>query len=127
MMSLKSRLICIVMGFVVLGIVSFLVRRRRLYNVYAITWFLVSITFLCMGIFPGFVENIAALLGIYFTPAAILVVALGGLGAVVLHLSIIVTEQHKQIRQFEKEIALVRKQSPLKNGNFSQAPEKVGH
>lgn len=115
MMSLKSRLICIVMGFVVLGIVSFLVRRRRLYNVYAITWFLVGIVFLSMGIFPSFVENIAALLGIHFTPAAILVVAVGGLGAIVLHLSIIVTEQHKQIRQFEKEIALVRKQFPAKD------------
>lgn len=114
MMSLKARLICIVMGFVVLVIVSFLVRRRRLYNIYAISWFLVSITFLCMGVFPGFVENIAALLGVYFTPAAILVVAVGGLGAIVLHLSIIVTEQHKQIRQFEKEIALVRKQLPAK-------------
>lgn len=123
MMSLKSRLICIMMGIVVLGIVSFLVRRRRLYNVYAITWFLVSLIFLGMGIFPGFVENIAALLGIYFTPAAILVVAVGGLGAIVLHLSIIVTEQHKQIRQFEKEIALVRKQLPAKDGDFNQAPK----
>lgn len=112
MMSVKARLICIVVGLIVLGIVSFLVRRRRIYNFYAITWFLVSIAFFCMGIFPSVVNNIATLLGIYFTPAAILVVALGGIGVIVLHLSIIVSEQHTQIRQFEKEMALLRKQRP---------------
>ncbi|MBF0292166.1 MAG: DUF2304 domain-containing protein [Nitrospinae bacterium] len=112
MMSLKARLICILLGILVLLIVSYLVRRRRLYNIYAITWFLASITFVSMGVFPGFVENLALLLGIYFTPAAILVVAIMGLGAIVLHLSIIVTDQHKQIRHFEKEIALVRRQAP---------------
>ena len=109
MMSLRARLISIAVGLILLGIVSFLVRRRRLYNIYAITWFLVSLLFLCMGVFTGFIENLASLLGIYFTPAAIIVVAVGGLMGIVLHLSVIVTEQHKQIRQFEKEIALLRK------------------
>ena len=52
------------------------------------------------------------MLGIYFTPAAIIVVAVGGTMAIVLHLSIIVSEQHKQIRHFEKEIALLKKESP---------------
>jgi len=115
MMSVRSRLICIVMGFIILGTVSFLVRKRQLYNIYAITWFLASITFFLMGIFAHFVEMIAELLGVYFTPVAIIVVAVGGLGAIVLHLSVIVTEQYKQIRQFEKEIALLRRQSPLSN------------
>ncbi|MFI5350080.1 MAG: DUF2304 domain-containing protein, partial [Elusimicrobiota bacterium] len=82
--------------------------------IYAITWFLAGLAFLGMGSFPSAVEFSARLLGIYSTPAAILVVAISGVGAVVLHLSIIVTEQHKQIRQFEKEIALLRKQTPPK-------------
>src|SRR5688572_17801283 len=112
MMSFRARLISILAGIIVLGIVSFLVRRRKVYNIYAISWFLFGVLFLAMGVFPGFVEGLATSLGIYFTPAAILVVALGGLMGIVLHLSIIVTEQHKQIRQFEKEIALIRKQAP---------------
>ncbi len=62
--------------------------------------------------FPTFVETLAAMLGIYFTLAAIIVVAVGGTMAIVLHLSIIVSEQHRQIRNFEKEIALLKKESP---------------
>ena len=113
MMSFKARLISVLLGIAVLSLVSILVRRRRIYNIYAITWFLFSLLFISMGLFPGFVETLAAMLGIYFTPAAILVVAVGGTMAIVLHLSIIVSEQHKQIRSFEKEIALIKKKSPV--------------
>ena len=112
MLSLKARLISFLVGIAFLGLVSFLVRRRKIYNIYAITWFLFSLLFIIMGVFPTFVETLASMLGIYFTPAAIIVVAVGGTMAIVLHLSIIVSEQHKQIRQFEKEIALLKKESP---------------
>jgi hypothetical protein len=112
MLSLTARIESIIFGLVVLMIVSFLVRRRRLYNVYAITWFLVSLSFILMGAVPYIVEAVAQLLGIYFTPAAILVIAIGGILGILLHLSIIVTDQNKQIRRFEKEIALLREQLP---------------
>lgn len=112
MMSLQARLISLLLGIAVVLLVSFLVRRRRIYNIYAISWFLFGLMFISMAVFPHFVELLAAMLGIYFVPAAILVVAVGGTMAVVLHLSIIVSEQHKQIRQFEKEIALLKKESP---------------
>lgn len=112
MMSLRARLISIVIGLLILSLVSFLVRKRRIYNIYAITWFLISLLFLAMGVFPTLVETLAALMGIYFSPAAILIVAIGGLMGIVLHLSIIVTDQHKMIRNFEKELALQKEKSP---------------
>ncbi len=112
MMSLKARIIGLVFGLLVLVVVSFLVRRRKLYNIYAITWFMISLLLIAISVVPGFVEGVAALLGIYSTQAAILVAAVGGMMAIVLHLSIIVTDQHKQIRQFEKELALLKKQQP---------------
>lgn len=115
MMTLRARIISILLGFVILGFVSFLVRRRRLDNLYAMTWFLVSLALVAVGLVTGFIEFLASALGIYSTAVAILVVAFGGLMTIVLHLSVIVTEHHKQIRQFEKEIALLKKQSPESN------------
>ena len=114
MMSLKARLISLLLGLIILVFVSFLVRRRKIYNIYAITWFLFSLLFVSMGLFPSVVETLAGMLGIYFPPAAIIAVAMGGIIAIVLHLSIIVSEQHKQIRMFEKEIALLKKVTPRK-------------
>jgi hypothetical protein len=114
MITLRARVISLIVGFGMAFIISYLVRKRKLYNIYAASWFLMSLIFIALGLFSQFIDQLAALLGIYFVPAAILVVAVGGLMAIVLHLSMIVTEQHKQIRQFEKEFALLKIKSPNK-------------
>lgn len=96
------------MGLLIIAVISFFVRRRRIYTVHAITWLSLGLIFLIMGIFPVFIEYLAKLLGIYFVPAAIIVVTLGGLMFTVLHLTIIVSGQHKKIRSFEKEISILK-------------------
>ena len=116
-MTLRARIIAFLLGLIILFIVSFLIRRRRLYNVYAIMWFLISLVFLSMALFPRSVEALAGLLGIFSTPIAILVIAIGGMLGILLHISIILTEHHKLIRKYEKEIALLRMQESLKDKN----------
>ena len=96
------------MGFLIVAVISFFVRRRRIYTVHAITWLSLGLLFLIMGIFPVLIEYLARLLGIYFVPTAIIAVTLGGLLFTVLHLTIIASEQHKKIRSFEKEISILK-------------------
>ena len=107
-MSLRARIICFLLGLLIIALISFFVRRRRIYTVHAITWLSLGGLFLIMGIFPKFIEYLAQLLGIYFVPTAIIVVTLGGLLFTVLHLTIIASEQHKKIRSFEKEISILK-------------------
>jgi hypothetical protein len=107
-MSLRARIICIILGLLIVMVISFFVRRRRIYTVHAITWLSLGMLFLIMGIFPILIEYLARLLGIYFVPTAIIAVTLGSLLGTVLHLTIIASEQHKKIRSFEKEIAILK-------------------
>jgi hypothetical protein len=107
-MSFRARIICIILGFLIVAVISFFVRRRRIYTVHAITWLSLGLLFLIMGIFPVLIEYLARLLGIYFVPTAIIAVTLGGLLFTVLHLTIIASEQHKKIRSFEKEISILK-------------------
>ena len=108
MMTLLARTISIVAGLGLFFVVSFLVRRRRIYNLYAVSWFIFCLMFLVTGIFAGFTETLATILGIYYPPTAILVLALGCLLVTVMHLSMIVSRQHKDIKRLEKEMALLR-------------------
>lgn len=108
MMSLYSRALCVIIGIIIFGVISFLVRRRRIYNFYAVTWFISALTFIILGAWPQFIEILTSLMGINLTPLAILALGIGGLMFIALHLSIIVTDQHRQIRNFEKEIALLK-------------------
>jgi hypothetical protein len=107
-MSLRARIICFIIGILIIAVISFFVRRRRIYTVHAITWLSMGILFLILGIFPIFIEYMARLFGIYFVPTAIIAATLGGLIFTVLHLTIIASDQHKKIRSFEKEIAILK-------------------
>ena len=108
MMTLLARGISIAAGLGLFFVVSFLVRRRRIYTLYAVSWFIFCLMFLVTGIFGRFTETLATILGVYYPPTAILVLALGCLLVTVMHLSMIVTQQHKDIKRLEKEMALLR-------------------
>lgn len=106
MMSLPARLISIIVGLLILIIISYLIRRRKIYNIYAFTWLMLSAFLILIGSFSPFVKFIAYAIGVDFTPVAILVLVIGGMFAILLHLSIIVSGQHQELKRLEKEIAL---------------------
>lgn len=106
MMTLTARLISIIIGSIVLIIISYLVRRRKIYNIYAFTWLSLSVLLILIGLFSPVVEFIRYVLGVDFTPIAILVLIIGGMLAILLHLSIIVSEQHQELKRLEKEASL---------------------
>jgi hypothetical protein len=112
MMDFKARALCVLVGLTILVTVSFLVRRRRLYNVYAITWFMIGFLFLVTGVFNRFTDLAAKVLGIYSPTTAILGLAMAGMLLMLLHLSVIVTAHQKEIRRLEKELAITRLQGP---------------
>jgi len=106
MMSLPARLISIIVGLVMLIIISYLIRRRQIYNIYAFTWLSFSAFLLLIGFFSPIVEFISYVIGVDFTPVAILVLIIGGMFSILLHLSIIVSGQHQELKRLEKEISL---------------------
>lgn len=111
-MSFRARAVCFIVGLVVLGMIALLVRRRRVYNVYAITWLITGLIFMAIAVNPILVDEIAAFFGIYSAANAFLAIGLGSCLMILLHLSVIVTEQHKHIRRFEKELALHNRRGP---------------
>jgi hypothetical protein len=65
-----------------------------------------------IGFFSPVVEFIRYAIGVDFTPVAILVLIIGGIFAILLHLSIIVSGQHQELKRLEKEIALFNVSKP---------------
>ena len=107
MMTLTARSISILVGLIMLIIISYLVRRRKIYNIYAFTWISLSTFLILIGFFSPVVEYLRYVIGVDFTPVAILVLIIGGMLAILLHLSIIVSEQHQELKRLEKEISLL--------------------
>ena len=107
MMSLHSRFIAFLIGIIIIFIILLFVRRKYLEHVYSFLWLIIGIFFISLAIFPNTVDLISVLLGIQFSHIGVLVISIFGLGTIILHLSTVITQHQRKIREFEKKIALM--------------------
>lgn len=106
-MTLHSRLIAFLIGIILILLILFFLRRRYLDHLYSLIWILIGLFFISISFFPNIVEEISKLLGIDFSPIGILVVSIVGLGAILLHMSSVITQHNKKIREFEKRLSII--------------------
>lgn len=97
--------------------VIYLVLKKKLLLKYSILWILYSIGLVIMSISVKWINNLAAVLNIYYAPSMIFLFGLLFLMIYMLHLSIVVTKQNNNIIKLTQEISLMknREESEKKN------------
>lgn len=93
-----------------LAIIVSLVRRRRLAEEYSLLWLLVGIAFVAISIFRGLIEEIARLLGIYYAPSAMFLIAIFFIIWLLLRFSLIVSDLAARNRVLAQEMAILKLQ-----------------
>jgi hypothetical protein len=85
-----------------------LVRRRQLGEEYSVLWLVTSIVLVVLAGSRSLLELLAQLMGIYYPPSALFVVALGGLLLAALHFSSVVTRLSAENRLLVQDLAILR-------------------
>ncbi len=101
-MTLKIRIIGFILGFFIVLITSFLVRRQKLSTVYSLTWFFLGATLILFSALKNLIFDVSSFMGIHFPPLAFFVLALFSQTLILIHLSIIVSTQFKLIKKLER-------------------------
>lgn len=112
MITLKIRLLGVIVGGLIILMTMYLVRRQKLSTLYSLTWLISGLTILVVSILKDSVMLVSSLMGIHFPPLALFVLALIGQTFVLIHLSIIVSSQFKVIKRLEKEMAILGRSGP---------------
>jgi len=107
MMTLHSRLIAFLIGIILILLILFFMRKKYLEYLYSFIWIIIGLFFISISFFPNIVELISRLLGIDFSPIGVLVISIIGLGAILLHMSSVITQHNKKIREFEKRLSII--------------------
>ncbi len=102
------------LGF--LALIVNLVRKRRLAEEYSLLWLLVGIAFVAISVFRGLIEQIARLLGIFYAPSAIFLIAIFFIVWLLLRFSLIVSDLARKNRVLAQEIALLRLEMDERTG-----------
>lgn len=105
-------------SFGLLGLLIYLIRKRKLKEEYAILWIVISIVFLVIAVFRGLIDWISQIFGIHYQPAALFIILIFCLYLLMLHFSIVTSDSRMKINTLLMKITLLEEEtSRLKQGS----------
>ena len=96
-----------IIGISLIFLIIFFVKKKYLENLYSLVWILIGFFFVVVSLYPKIVNHISSFLGIEFSPIGIIIISILGLGIIALHISTILTQHNRKIREFEKKLSLI--------------------
>lgn len=98
-----------IIGAVIFLIILTLVRRGKLQEKFALTWFAIGIIVVFLGLFPVIIDKIARIIGITYPPALLFAMAVGVLLIQNLYLFIFSSQNEVRIKELIQQVALLNK------------------
>jgi len=126
-MHFRIQLIAIAGSIVLTAAIFELVRKRRLREEYSLLWLLAGLCMLVLSLNRGSVERISRFMGVSYAPSALFVAALFFGMLLLIHFSMIFSQQAERVRILAQQNALLRLEiSELKPRNGDETwPDEV--
>ena len=116
---LKIQIITSTISILLLIIVFELIRRRRLKEEYSLLWLLSSIIILLFSIFPGLLDIISQLLGMYYL-TTLFVISFLFLLLIVLHFSTVISRLSRMNKELTQELSILNYEFKDLNERFNK-------
>jgi len=111
------KILAIVGSGALLFIVAELIRRGRLKEKYSLLWLLSGGILLIFSLSRDILEYVSRLLGIFYPPSLLFLVAFLFLLLITLHFSVVISGLFEKNKQLAQEVALLRQQIQECTGN----------
>ena len=112
------KILAVVGSVALLVVVVELIRRGKLKERYSLLWLLAGGILLFLSLSRGVLDSIARLLGIFYPPSFLFLLAFFFLLLITLHFSVVISGLSEKNRKLAQEIALLRQEirEALKGG-----------
>lgn len=113
--SYRLQIIAIAVAIIFMFFIFRLIARGKLREEYSFIWIVCTILLLLFSIWRDGLDIIAALMGIYYAPSLIFLGAIFAIVIFLVHLSVVNSKQHKQIKEISQELALLKEKMDKSN------------
>lgn len=107
------------MGVSLAVLILYLVRRDHLYLMHGLFWVVVAAAAAVLGAWPGLIDRLAALTGVGYPPALLLLLACIVLLLKALHADIVNTRIERDVRRLNQRLALLEADIEQQSNNTS--------
>ena len=110
----------IALAVLILVIVLWMLLTRKLREKYAVLWLVIAVSVLIVGLFPGLLGGLTALLGVQVPSNLLFATAILLLLGVALHLSWELSQVEEETRRLAEEAAILRTQLQSVEGRLAK-------
>ncbi|MES2761464.1 MAG: DUF2304 domain-containing protein [Bacteroidota bacterium] len=106
--SYRLQIIAIITALIFMFFIFRLIVKGKLREEYSFIWIVCTVLLLLFSVWRDGLDVIAGLLGIYYAPSIIFLGAIFAIVVFLVHLSVVNSKQHKQIKELAQEMALLK-------------------
>lgn len=106
----RLQIIAIIIALIFMFFIFRLIAKGKLREEYSFIWIVCTSLLLLFAFWRDGLDVIAKLLGIYYAPSLIFLGAIFAIVVFLVHLSIVNSKQHKQIKDLAQELALLKEE-----------------
>ena len=113
----EQRPFAVITALLLLGLIVYLVRRRRLREEYALLWIAVGVAVIVLALWYGLLSWLTRMIGAVDPTSTLFIFSLLFLLVISIHFSVVNSRMKDQIRDLTQEIGLLRQElEDLKQG-----------
>ncbi len=109
-MNMRIQIIAIAGSLLIAGFIFELIRKRKLLERYSLLWFGSALVMIVLSIWRGLLHKAAALMGVYYPPSALFIVALVCGVVLFVHFTIVISALTDQTKRLAQEVGLLREE-----------------
>jgi len=107
-MQIRIQILTMLMGVVLLLVIFQLIRKNRLLEQYSLLWIASAVLLFVMAAWRNLLEKISHLIGIYYPPSALFVLAIFCGMVIALHFSVVISKLTKENNTIAQELAILK-------------------
>jgi hypothetical protein len=104
----KIQIISIIGALTFMFFIFRLIAKGKLREEYSIVWIICTVILLVFSIWRNGLDVLAKLLGVYYAPALVFLAAIFAIIVFLVHLSVVNSKQHEQIKKLTQEMAILK-------------------
>jgi len=104
---MRIQLVSIIGSVLFLLFIFELTRKEKIREAYSLLWLFTGVIFLILSVWRDGLDTFAGLIGIGYSPTALMLVMIMGIVLILIQYSIVVSQQTDKIKQLSQELALL--------------------
>jgi hypothetical protein len=107
-MNLRIQILAILGSVLIAAFIFELIRKRKLLERYSLLWFGSVLVLIILSLWRELLEKAAALMGVYYAPSALFIVAIFCGVVLFVHFTIVISKLTEQNKTLAQEVALLK-------------------